>query len=259
MLANDTDPEGKSLTAQLATGPSHGALTLNSDGSFTYTPVASYTGADSFTYVANDGEENSNTATAAITVQSATNNFPYTGILDTFSRANQGPPPSSSWTTSPTVTGAGLKVVNDACMGSLNGQENIAYWNTSFGPNTEAYVTMSKLPNTGYGVILFARFNFTTQAGYYLQMIQGRGLTLFAENGDNYTQIGSTVTGTYKAGDSFGLQIVGSTLNIWYKPSGGTWTLEASYSDSTFTSAGNIGLDLGSATGAVTNFGGGTH
>ena len=70
VLANDTDPEGKSLTAQLATGPSDGTLTLSANGSFTYTPTGSFTGTDSFTYTANDGEANSNPATVTITVQS---------------------------------------------------------------------------------------------------------------------------------------------------------------------------------------------
>jgi VCBS repeat-containing protein len=32
----------------------HGTLTLNADGSFTYTPAANYNGRDSFTYQAND-------------------------------------------------------------------------------------------------------------------------------------------------------------------------------------------------------------
>ena len=42
VLANDTDPDGDPLTAVLVTGPSHGTLTLNANGSFTYTPAANY-------------------------------------------------------------------------------------------------------------------------------------------------------------------------------------------------------------------------
>ena len=38
VLANDTDPNGDALTAVLVTNPSHGTLTLNANGSFTYTP-----------------------------------------------------------------------------------------------------------------------------------------------------------------------------------------------------------------------------
>ena len=47
----------------LVTGPAHGTLTLNADGSFTYTPAANYNGTDSFTYKANDGTLDSNVAT----------------------------------------------------------------------------------------------------------------------------------------------------------------------------------------------------
>ena len=68
VLGNDTDPEGATLTAQLVSNPSHGALTLNTNGSFTYTPTTGYVGSDSFTYVANDGTYNGNVATVTITV-----------------------------------------------------------------------------------------------------------------------------------------------------------------------------------------------
>ena len=34
-----------------------GSVTLNADGSFTYTPAANYNGPDSFTYKANDGAD----------------------------------------------------------------------------------------------------------------------------------------------------------------------------------------------------------
>ena len=44
VLANDTDPNNLALTAVLVGGPVHGTLTLNSNGSFTYTPPANVTG-----------------------------------------------------------------------------------------------------------------------------------------------------------------------------------------------------------------------
>lgn len=49
VLSNDTDFENAALTAQLLSDPAHGTLTLNSNGSLSYTPVANYNGPDSFT------------------------------------------------------------------------------------------------------------------------------------------------------------------------------------------------------------------
>ncbi len=69
VLANDTDVEGSTLTATLVSGPSHGMLTLNADGSFTYTPGSGFDGIDSFTYTASDGALTSNTATVTIEIE----------------------------------------------------------------------------------------------------------------------------------------------------------------------------------------------
>ena len=70
VLANDTDTNGNPLTAVLITGPSHGTLSLNANGSFTYTPVANYSGPDSFIYQANDGSLNSSMAAVFVNVVS---------------------------------------------------------------------------------------------------------------------------------------------------------------------------------------------
>ena len=67
VLADDTDPDGDTLTAQLVDNPGNGTVILNPDGSFTYTPNASFDGTDSFTYRAFDGTTTGNIATVTIT------------------------------------------------------------------------------------------------------------------------------------------------------------------------------------------------
>ena len=68
VLANDSDPNGDAITAELVTSPSHGTLTLAANGGFVYTPNADWHGSDSFTYKAKDAELYSNVATVTITV-----------------------------------------------------------------------------------------------------------------------------------------------------------------------------------------------
>jgi Tol biopolymer transport system component len=56
VLANDSDAEAGTLRVILATGPSHGSVTLNADGSFIFKPVQDHSGTDHFTYTLADGE-----------------------------------------------------------------------------------------------------------------------------------------------------------------------------------------------------------
>ena len=68
VLANDNDPDGDNLTAGSASNPPNGSVTLQSIGSFVYTPDADFNGTDTFTYLASDGRGNSDGATVTITV-----------------------------------------------------------------------------------------------------------------------------------------------------------------------------------------------
>ncbi|MFO0820242.1 MAG: Ig-like domain-containing protein [Pirellulales bacterium] len=68
VLSNDSDVDGDSLTATLVTPPLHGELTLNADGSFTYTPDPDFAGVDSFSYLAGDGTLASDVASVTIEV-----------------------------------------------------------------------------------------------------------------------------------------------------------------------------------------------
>jgi VCBS repeat-containing protein len=70
VLTNDTDPDGDTLTAAVNTGPGHGSLTLNANGSFTYTPAENFYGTDAFSYTVADGKGGTAQGTVAITVKS---------------------------------------------------------------------------------------------------------------------------------------------------------------------------------------------
>ncbi len=69
-----SDVEGSALTYSIASAPAHGALS-GAAPNLTYTPAANYNGADSFTFIVNDGATNSAAATVSITV-SAVNDAP---------------------------------------------------------------------------------------------------------------------------------------------------------------------------------------
>ena len=71
VLGNDTDADGHALTAAQVSGPAQGTLVLNADGSFTYTPNAGFSGADSFTYTASDGQGGAAQGLVTITVNPA--------------------------------------------------------------------------------------------------------------------------------------------------------------------------------------------
>jgi Ca2+-binding RTX toxin-like protein len=66
----DSDPDNNILTVQAATFTTTlgGAVVLNTNGTFTYTPTANYNGADSFTYTVSDPSGLTDTATVNLTI-----------------------------------------------------------------------------------------------------------------------------------------------------------------------------------------------
>jgi|GEM_PF-5313009 len=118
VLANDSDADGDSLTATLVSGPANGNLTLNSDGSFTYTPNANFDDSDSFTYIANDGMADSNQATVTINITSVNDppvaSFTYSclSLYCTFDASSSSDMDSSmlsyDWNFGDGITGSGV-------------------------------------------------------------------------------------------------------------------------------------------------------
>ncbi len=73
VITNDIDIEKDPITARLVKPSSSGSLTLNSNGSFIYTPAQSFFGIDTFTYQAFDGIDLSTPTTVTITITALPN------------------------------------------------------------------------------------------------------------------------------------------------------------------------------------------
>ncbi|MET4116006.1 VCBS repeat-containing protein, partial [Bradyrhizobium sp. JR1.5] len=103
VLANDSDPDN-AITAVKDTNPTHGTVTLNLNGSFTYTRTDSFLGTDAFTYHDSDGSLSSNPVTVTITLAGSISghviNFGNgTDIADFANNTFDGntPAPSGNW------------------------------------------------------------------------------------------------------------------------------------------------------------------
>ncbi|WP_138543612.1 Ig-like domain-containing protein, partial [Pseudoalteromonas rubra] len=78
-----TDPDADVLTYSIVSGVSSGSLQQQSDTTWLYTPNADFNGSDSFSFMANDGALDSNTATVSLTVNAVNDAPVITGTPDT--------------------------------------------------------------------------------------------------------------------------------------------------------------------------------
>jgi len=89
VLAGNTDVDPDS--AAVVTTTANGTLTLNTDGSFTYTPPAGFNGTDTFTYKATEDGADTNVGTAYIAVLDPQ------GVVDFKELSNLDPGAGNNW------------------------------------------------------------------------------------------------------------------------------------------------------------------
>ncbi len=83
VLANDSDPDGDTLTITAVGSPAHGSASI-SGNRVSYTPAAGYSGADSFTYTIADGNGGTAGASVTITVTAPAVNNPPSAVNDSY-------------------------------------------------------------------------------------------------------------------------------------------------------------------------------
>lgn len=178
--------------------------------------------------------------------------FPITPVLDTFNRANEGPP-MTGWTDLLN----GLRVVSNQCVGS-NAAGNISYFTGApAGPNAELFATIITKPSDGSSVVMI----------HVSPALNGYGAALFADAavdvvgvvrydagvGTLLASAGQEMT----SGDKLGYERVGNLHRVWACISG-VWSPFAAALDATYTAAAQLGILTADATTTLEDFGGGT-
>ena len=163
--------------------------------------------------------------------------FPYTLTLDNFNRANEGPPPSASWTT-PSSQG-GLKVIGNAC-GSEVGFSGAAIWNTVFAANQEVQFKIGTVPVAGQHYTAVVRNQSATDwlNSYYAEFLNGTPALVYVWKYTGISELlidGVELGGTMVTGMALGLRVVGSLLTVWRDGSQVT-----SVSDTSITGPGRL-------------------
>jgi hypothetical protein len=120
-----TSADGNALTFRVDTDAAMGTVTITdaATGAYSYTPDANANGSDSFTFIASDGTEDSNTATVDITIVSVNDlpvveagdpqtasEFEFVTLLGSVTDVEDGANSSISWT----QTGGSTAVLEDA-------------------------------------------------------------------------------------------------------------------------------------------------
>ena len=88
VLANDNDPDGDALTVTSAVA-GNGTVTINADGTLTYTPDADFNGTDTIVYTISDGQGGTDTATVIVTVTPVNDDPVAATIPDRFANDSQ--------------------------------------------------------------------------------------------------------------------------------------------------------------------------
>jgi hypothetical protein len=201
----------------------------------------------------------------------STGTFPTSSVIDDFNRANEGPPPSSSWDYS-LLGGStnGVKVISNQCGGdaAAAGGRN-AYWKTSFGPDCEAYCTLAVSPGaTDIELVLRGKDLGTGGADpgstndFYSASWEGGTspdrLEYYRIDNSSFTLLGATHNLDMVSGYKFGFEAIGSTLQAYNDTGSGWATFGTSRSDATYGAAGKVGFWHGGTVCRIDNFGAGT-
>lgn len=192
--------------------------------------------------------------------------FPTTSLLDNFNRANanlasgNGP---LAWVVAEDSGSGPAEVVSNQAGQTQATSLRASRSGTTYGNDQELWATLTALPGTAGRYIRFYLRYSTTLNGYLCQFVRGSGSVLefhiYKEVGGSITELATaTVNQTVALGDGIGFSVIGTTLQMWYKPTAGSWTAIRTVTDTTFSTGSRVGIGFGDTIARIDDLGGGT-
>ena len=181
-------------------------------------------------------------------------------VVDSFDRPNESPlSDAGRWANLASGAATTLAVNNNQLACTLS--TTCSAWRnpTTYGPDTEVWARITTLPGTTNQLRLYARLQQPSGAnwdGYMLRTNQLAGPDeLYLERIDNGNVVSLlTMSQELAAGDTLLLRVQGTTLQVWRR-SGTTWSQLGKVDDSTYDSAGSVGVALRGKIGRLDDFG----
>jgi hypothetical protein len=184
--------------------------------------------------------------------------FPTTSVLDNFDRANN-PSLGANWTFG--VSSLRQRIAGNAVGPDTDSGNQYAddLWAVSTFTDSEAFITVTVVGGARRGV--YVRMDESSGNGYSVEesFSTANEWGIYRYDGSVGTLLGTVFNQTYVAGDSIGLEMIGTTLKAYFKPSGGSWAQFGSTQNSSTYTSGKIGCFVQESTSAPRNddFGGG--
>jgi hypothetical protein len=200
-------------------------------------------------------------SSAQTAVVTAPNVGPTTPVLDDFNRANGNA--GSNWTMFRATAFAAMNISANAAVDSSSTAYAWNFWNAAtFGPDCEAYVTVSSAVN---GDILrigghVVNAGTSSASGYFVQ-VSGTGVwTILRVDAGPSTTLATGPTSPIASGDKIGIRFTGSVVTALRWTSAGGWSKVMSYDTASdairYTGPGRIAVEFRTST--IDDFGGGT-
>lgn len=182
--------------------------------------------------------------------------FPTTGVLDTFTRADDPSSAGTNWT----VINQSLGIISNTLYNPVGSGFSIGYWNpATYGPDSECYFTIPTLPGSGQEVSAWLRMTNTSLAVFTCYGFTWTGgtqnLRIRKFVSGSATDL-NNATVAVAAGEKLGVECIGTTLTA-YLFSGGSWSSVLTTTDTSISAAGALGVTIQNGIARLDDFAGG--